>query len=331
MQQPQAGERDTRPRDLRCARPAAARGRGPPRAPTGTTNEVDHRRAVHREQLVVESLRDDAAVGGELAAHEQREHAAGEEERERDRRRRCARSACDRSTPVALEASDAPADGGARSRGRASRGGCALPASVAKAAGRTASSAKCISVCVRTAQHRAHARVVAGLAEEQVEACRVAGQRAGAGSAVRAPRSRGSHPRRSPETSIWCRSAHTRRAGARCRLRPRSPRPGRRSASSTARRRRAGAIPGAATVRSIGVSAVKVTHTKTPTTHASAHAYTISSAQRLRASSRSAAPRAAHEQHEQRADDHHEDADGDRQVDALHVFVGVADVRHQRS
>ena len=45
--------------------------------------EVDHRRAVHREELVVAVARDDLQPRlGELGAHEQREHAAGQEEPE---------------------------------------------------------------------------------------------------------------------------------------------------------------------------------------------------------------------------------------------------------
>ena len=64
-------------RRSRRRRPAAAPGR--PRAPSaiGVTNEVDHRRAVHREQLVIAVARDDLhARLGELGAHQQGEDAA---------------------------------------------------------------------------------------------------------------------------------------------------------------------------------------------------------------------------------------------------------------
>ena len=45
--------------------------------------EVDHRRAVHREELVVAAARGDLHPRlGQLGAHEQREHAAGQEEPE---------------------------------------------------------------------------------------------------------------------------------------------------------------------------------------------------------------------------------------------------------
>ncbi len=39
---------------------------------------------MHREELVVDVLGNDAAIGRQLGAHDQREHAAGDEERERD-------------------------------------------------------------------------------------------------------------------------------------------------------------------------------------------------------------------------------------------------------
>ena len=49
----------------------------------GTADEEDHRRAVHREELVVRLRLDDVRVGlRQLGADDQRENASREEERE---------------------------------------------------------------------------------------------------------------------------------------------------------------------------------------------------------------------------------------------------------